>query len=529
MALAYLLHQVSVESAKGTGGVRCKLTALIVDHGVRPGSDKEAATVAKSLESLGIRAKIISLNEVVRNAPHIEGDLREKRYRALVDEAVKQGIQYLFAGHHLDDQVETLLTRLIRDIRLNPLSFAGIAPEALVPCSQNVMRARFTTTNLANMLSSHTPSSARFNQGPVSSTDRAAKKNQIDGIRLLRPLLDHRKRDLVAFCALHNIPVVTDQTNFDPTITTRNTLRYMRSRHSLPAALSEQNMIRVRTSVLQMRSSIIKSAEQLAQGSLVRFWNSDRSAEITLPRIPNLDTPEVQRAIAWVITRMAEAVSPTDDANIPELLAPEDLLLDNLGQNQTTTRLKVQINRFKLGSASRITYGLHRQRMDLSERRAQTRKFVWKSPDNSMSLDNSDEAPASETEWMHWDNRFWISLTTTRSSITDRLSIRPFHDKLDADLIRVLRENRAIPPASTRQGVPVLCLDEKVVALPTRGFWLNKELSLQLSYRVRYTVPPRTSELLVQKSVRDSFSAEISASVQQILQSSLEQNSSSTA
>lgn len=534
MALAHLLHQVSTQTVNRTDGVRWSSTALVVDHGVRDGSGNEAVLVMKNLESMGVRAKVMrlsGLSKVTQNASNIEGDLRDMRYKILADEAVRQGIQYLFVGHHLDDQIETLLIRLVRDEKLNPLSFAGIAPETLVPCNQGVIGARCTAASLASVLDTHNldnvPPGRRLRTKIVPTIDVAAGGGRVNGVKLIRPLLEYRKRDLLNFCKLHNIPFVTDQTNFDPTITTRNAIRYMRARYSLPAALSEANLAHVQKSVRDMRYSIINSAKQLARTSFVQFNDADRSVEITLPRISNLDTPGIRRALAYVIARMAEVVSPIDEANIPELLARDDLLLDDLKQQRTTTKLRVQITRLRLGRSARITYRLHRQRMDLSDRSAQTRRFVWKSLDSETS-----QAQVLETEWLHWDNRFWISLATTQSSLSESLSVRPFHDKQDADLVRLLRGNKDVLPASTREGVPVLCLNDTVVALPTYNIWLSEELTTRLKCKIRYTVPPRTSELLLSRSdrwVRDPLSAEIAASVQEILRSSLEQHNLSPA
>ncbi|OJJ98786.1 hypothetical protein ASPACDRAFT_121431 [Aspergillus aculeatus ATCC 16872] len=60
---------------------------------------------------------------------------------------------------------------------------------------------------------------------------------------IIRPLLAFPKSDLLATCATHKIPFVSDPTNFDPTLTPRNAIRSLLAQQKLPRALREGSVL----------------------------------------------------------------------------------------------------------------------------------------------------------------------------------------------------------------------------------------------------------------------------------------------
>ncbi len=96
--------------AKGRGGT---VTALIVDHGLRPEATAEAQLTQARLETWGIATKILT-----RVGAKPSGDLqafaRKARYALLTQWCREHGIVHLVTAHHRDDQAETLLLRLAR-------------------------------------------------------------------------------------------------------------------------------------------------------------------------------------------------------------------------------------------------------------------------------------------------------------------------------------------------------------------------------------------------------------------------------
>ena len=97
-------------------------TALIVDHGLQPGSDAVAAGARDQAMRLGcVSARVLPVR--VGDAGGPEAAARAARYRAL--EAARDGAPVLL-GHTLDDQAETVLLGLGRGS--GPRSIAGMRP-----------------------------------------------------------------------------------------------------------------------------------------------------------------------------------------------------------------------------------------------------------------------------------------------------------------------------------------------------------------------------------------------------------------
>jgi tRNA(Ile)-lysidine synthase len=82
----------------------CEVTAVHVDHGLRPGSHAEAAVVAAAADRFGagFRAESIDVGE----GPNLEARARDARYSVLPDDVM--------TGHTADDQAETVLINLMR-------------------------------------------------------------------------------------------------------------------------------------------------------------------------------------------------------------------------------------------------------------------------------------------------------------------------------------------------------------------------------------------------------------------------------
>ena len=102
---------------------KCKLHhAVIVDHGIREGSNDEARRVQNRLQEYGIVSKIMTIHERSPKSA-LQEWARFNRYHILLSAARERNAALLFA-HHADDQAETVAMRLLKGSGLSGL--AGI-------------------------------------------------------------------------------------------------------------------------------------------------------------------------------------------------------------------------------------------------------------------------------------------------------------------------------------------------------------------------------------------------------------------
>ena len=140
-----------------------KVFFVLVDHGIRSNSSKEALNVKNLLKKRGINLTILkNKNKIKKN---IQSQAREKRNQLLLNFCKKYKIKFIMTGHHRDDQIETFLIRLSRGSGVQGLS----------------------------------------SMNKVSSLN---KKTQ-----LLRPLLDEKKEDLVFLSKYYFGKIFKDPSN----------------------------------------------------------------------------------------------------------------------------------------------------------------------------------------------------------------------------------------------------------------------------------------------------------------------------
>ena len=98
--------------------------SIVIDHGIRPGSDAEAARVVSRLEAHGISASCIRVRTPAPSTG-IQEWARARRYEHLLAEA-RRDRACLLVGQHAGDQAETVMMRLARGSGLAGL--AGMRP-----------------------------------------------------------------------------------------------------------------------------------------------------------------------------------------------------------------------------------------------------------------------------------------------------------------------------------------------------------------------------------------------------------------
>ncbi|MFF2271584.1 tRNA lysidine(34) synthetase TilS [Agromyces sp. NPDC058136] len=99
--------------------------AVIVDHGLQPGSAEVAERAAATARELGLDPVVVRRVTVgVEGGP--EASARHARYAALDEVARETGATLVLLGHTLDDQAETVLLGLARGA--GAASLSGMAP-----------------------------------------------------------------------------------------------------------------------------------------------------------------------------------------------------------------------------------------------------------------------------------------------------------------------------------------------------------------------------------------------------------------
>ncbi|WP_294313741.1 tRNA lysidine(34) synthetase TilS [uncultured Sphingomonas sp.] len=147
------------------GGVE-GLHVATVDHRLRAEAAEEAAMVADHCRAIGLPHTILTPAEPIGGAS-IQAAARRARYALLTDHARALGVDAIATAHHVDDQAETFLMRAARG--------SGIAGLAGV-------RARAT----------------------------------VEGVTIVRPLLEWRRAELRAIVRRADVPFVDDPSNHDP-------------------------------------------------------------------------------------------------------------------------------------------------------------------------------------------------------------------------------------------------------------------------------------------------------------------------
>jgi tRNA(Ile)-lysidine synthase len=180
-----------------------RIAAATVDHALRRESAVEAAGVGALCARLGVSHRVL-LWQGDKPTSRIQERARTARYALLGAYAQEIGAGAIVTAHHLDDQAETALFRLLR--------------------GSGVSGLRAMAANL-----------------------------DLDGVALLRPLLSVAKRDLIACCEVRGLDYVRDPSNDDP--------RYARTRmRKLAANLAEEGLDAAALARLARRAGQIEEA-----------------------------------------------------------------------------------------------------------------------------------------------------------------------------------------------------------------------------------------------------------------------------
>lgn len=116
----------------------CRLTAVHVDHGLRPDSAEDARGAMRVAEELGVTCVLKTAQVNLRQAfpgQSVEDIARRFRYQSLAQVLSDVGGDAIAVGHHRQDQAETVMLHLLRGSGLSGLK--GMVPDGLLPVSSS--------------------------------------------------------------------------------------------------------------------------------------------------------------------------------------------------------------------------------------------------------------------------------------------------------------------------------------------------------------------------------------------------------
>ncbi|KAF2860994.1 hypothetical protein K470DRAFT_231357 [Piedraia hortae CBS 480.64] len=419
------------------------LLAYIVDHQLRPGSGHEAQIVSDELSRMGFHPEILTIPQSLDQIVHIESYARRERYRALGRACKKHGVTELLVAQHADDQAETVLQRVINGYRGTGLR--GI--QACAPFPESFGMFGIHKSRTARKVPAHLCSREKGGFPPLEVST--------GGVTLYRPLLGFRKKELVNYCVERSVKWVEDETNADASLASRNAIRMLlREEEKLPVALRTGSLLRLAETVGGSYAHAEEKAKRLLRDLEFVLDTATGSARLSAECFGKEENGLV-KAIAWKIA--LETVSPL--THVP--------LKNVYGFDPGRAPCQVAGVQIKWASAvqGRTSFlELHRAR----PRRGES---------ESLKLSLTDEGQGRSTsQWMLWDNRFWIRVSLPTGYQCDDVSVRLLSAGDNATLRKVfsrekLERFRTLPD-SMRYTLPVLIAGGNLVALPTLGWGL---------------------------------------------------------
>ncbi len=241
------------------------LYAATFDHGFRAESRTEAQNCASLCAQLNIPHAILTW-EGDKPATRIQEEARAARYAALIAHAKEIGADHLVTAHHADDQMETILFRLMRGS-----SIGGLAG----------MRAQLSR----------------------------------DGITHARPFLGWRKSELIAVCEERGLNYIQDPSNEDPRFA-RTQMRRLTGQLE-EAGLGPETFTRLAARAARAEAALVEGTERLTAEALLR--HTDEVSELDAKRLKNAPTEHVLRLLMAEIARIGQ---------IPRLEQAEALVAD---------------------------------------------------------------------------------------------------------------------------------------------------------------------------------------------------------
>lgn len=421
---------------------------------------------------------------------------------------------------------------MIRNLDPSFLALQGIKDSSPVPCCEDIFGARHEFGHVDFGSLSTSEQGLKLLNLPDNSTTRKPLVNNLSGlinvlrpggIQVYRPLLNFPKSALIEFCETNSIQYVKDKTNFDPTLTRRNTIRNLRANYHLPGALQDDPILdlcyrsRERLFDIQQRS---KAMTRYLKISSFDFRSGTIIIEVA-ESIRNSDRTD-PLALSCLISNLTKLISP-ESAEKLTTFAPKQTVIEfskmlnhPVRPSENASSAGIHVNRVTFepiiassSSNSNSTFWrLSRQPMRAQEIRKASEGFslTWVEP-------GINGKPRHFSNYILWDCRYWIRVRVLEPDSFTSLQVRPYKPSdvsfLDEKLSRSKRNelDRLLKDAArgkVRYTLPVLTYNDKVVAFPTLSTHLLFDRNF-LEYSASDTSTPWLEWDIYYKAIEDAF------------------------
>jgi tRNA(Ile)-lysidine synthase len=323
-----------------------KLIVAHFDHGLRGDEDEFETELSRDMaQSMGLPFETEKASHLYKDIPSLEDQARTARYTFLENVRIKYKAQKIAMGHNLNDQAETVLMRLLRGS--GPAGLAGIPPVR-------------------------------------------------DG-RIIRPLIDVTREEVMDYIKSNNLPYAVDSSN-DSRKHLRNRIRH----ELIPVMLQYQPRLLERMGTF---SNIMRSDDAFLE-SMALDWidkdsikAGDKEISVAVSPLRNLPSALKTRVIRNLIKQIDGSIYPVEYDHVEFVLK----LLDNK-QPQCSVDLpkgvvvkkRYEMLHFELGELDQLA-GHNRTTPHPDPLPQGEREFVGASPQGEMGFNEASRQKEKES------------------------------------------------------------------------------------------------------------------------------------
>jgi tRNA(Ile)-lysidine synthase len=429
------------------------------------------------LNLVHIEAQVLTLLHPLQGPtenPSFERNARFWRYRTLGAACRDGKIDRMLVAHHRDDVAETVLSRIITGRTGDGLK--GMRSVAEIPECSDMHGVSQSTASIWGSTVHDRDAKAKFEHG---------------GVRILRPLLQYSKEDLIATCKEYSVDWFEDSTNKNPTLTQRNAIRHLLQNYRLPEALSKDSLVAVSIARLKEIERYKQEAERIFKSCKMQLDIRSGQLIIQFPKSKNLIEVDCQhrsrspKLARRFLDRIFQLVSPLHTVYIRDIASLSRRLFVPIPKSHSKTDNSPKLKSVKFTHSS-LQFELLEQsprgwpeeptwricREPKVSKRGKTHCIVLP-PAAAHGLGSPDHAnlkpPIQTTEYELFDGRFWIrcrhSYPASQTLIirmfkhTDKSDIIAFHGKVKCNkFMKVLTK---LLPGDNRLSIPVLAVIDR--------------------------------------------------------------------